>query len=264
MSTATIAEPYERQLNDDLEFAMSDASKYFDRGGKVQETLRSIVRRLDALEIDYAVVGGLALFGHGYRRFTEDVDLLVTPEDLRRIHEELSGLGYLPKFRGSKQLRDTTTGVAVEFLTSGGFPGDGKPKPVRFPAPAQASVEIDGVKYVNLPTLVDLKLASGLSNPDRMKDVSDVVELIRALRLPANFADQLDPSVAGEFRRLWDNQHASGGATFFRLHPADDAAGLADMRAAGAEVGEPDAEGFVRVTTSDPSLASQFEMEAVE
>ena len=51
------------------------------------------------------------------------------------------------------------------------------------------SIEIDGVKYLNLPTLIELKLASGMTNPGRLKDLSDVLELIKLLDLPVNFSD---------------------------------------------------------------------------
>jgi hypothetical protein len=40
------------------------------------------------------------MFFHGYRRFTEDVDILVTAEGLEEIHRELEGKGYLPLFAG--------------------------------------------------------------------------------------------------------------------------------------------------------------------
>ena len=261
---AAVAEPYERQLAHDVNYAMAEGSRYFEESGKVHEALREITRRLDGLGVPYAVVGGLALLGHGYRRFTEDVDLLVTKEDLKRVHERLTGLGYLPKFRGSKHLRDTTRGVAIEFLTTGDYPGDGKPKPVAFPDPADVSVEIGGVRYVGLPTLVELKLASGMTNAGRLKDLADVVELTAALGLPREFADGLDPSVAGEFRRLWDQSH-DGASTFYRLHPADDDAGLAAMRAEGASVADaPDERGLVRVTTADPAVARRWEMEEAD
>ena len=87
----------------------------------------------------------MAMFLHGYRRFTEDVDLLVTREGLTQVHKHLEGLGYLAPFAGSKQLRDTENGVRIEFLVTGEYPGDGKPKPVMFPDPATVSIEIDGV-----------------------------------------------------------------------------------------------------------------------
>ena len=40
--------------------------------------VQRISRRLDELGIPFVVVGGIAMFHHGFRRFTEDVDLLVT------------------------------------------------------------------------------------------------------------------------------------------------------------------------------------------
>ncbi|AGP33581.1 hypothetical protein SCE1572_03140 [Sorangium cellulosum So0157-2] len=145
----------------------------------------------------------MALFNHGYRRFTEDVDILVTRQGLTAIHTQLEGRGYLPPFPKSKHLRDTELGVKVEFLVTGDYPGDGKPKPVAFPDPSSAAVEHEGVKYLNLPTLVELKLASGMTNPDRMKDLADVLELIKILALPSDFALQLAPYVREKFVELW-------------------------------------------------------------
>jgi hypothetical protein len=94
----------------------------------------------------------------------------------------------------STKLRDTTTGVRIEFLITGGYPGDGKPKPVAFPDPAAAAVDIDGIRYLELPTLVELKLASGTAS-HRMKDLGDVQELIRTLSLPRGFGEQLNQYV---------------------------------------------------------------------
>ncbi len=169
----------------------------------VNRTLRGIVGRLDMLNIPYAVAGGMALVAHGYQRTTVDVDILLTPAGLAATHAALDGLGYLPPFAGSKHLRDGETKVRIEFLVAGQFPGDGKPKPVAFPDPADVSVEIDGIRYLNLPTLVDLKLASGMTNAGRLKDLADVQELIRLLPLPATFADQLNPYTRGKFAELW-------------------------------------------------------------
>src|SRR5262245_38493982 len=76
---------YEQLMSQDLEWAMSQGSLFFEGRGKVQETLRRITKRLDELNIPYAVVGGMALFAHGFRRYTEDVDILVTREGLVRI-----------------------------------------------------------------------------------------------------------------------------------------------------------------------------------
>ncbi len=168
----------------------------------VYESLREITSQLGKLGIPYAVMGGMALVAHGYRRTTEDVDILVSPASLDVIHQSLIGLGYRPLFPGSKNVRDTRTGVRIEFVVSGGFPGDGKPKPVAFPDPIAAGIEIDGIRYVNLPALIELKLASGMTNPGRVRDLADVQELIRQLSLPPAFADQLNPFVRSRFSDL--------------------------------------------------------------
>jgi hypothetical protein len=52
--------------------------------------------------------------------------------------------------------------------------------------------------------LVELKLASGLSNPDRMKDLADVQELIRDAGLATSLAEALDASVRAEYTRIWN------------------------------------------------------------
>jgi hypothetical protein len=194
--------PYEQRLKTDPRWALREGSMHFEKGSKVHDALQRIVQRLDRLNVPYALVGGMALFLHGYRRTTDDVDILVTAEGLALIHEKLEGLGYVPLFEGSKQLRDAENGVRIEFLVTGKYPGDGNEKPVSFPDPAAVSVVIDGIKVLNLPTLVQLKLASATA-PGRRKDLGDVQELIRLLNLPEAFAEQLDPWVRPSYLELW-------------------------------------------------------------
>lgn len=199
---------YEQRLTSDLRFAMSEMGSFFEGDSKVHRALRKITGKLDELQIPYAVAGGLALFRHGYRRTTDDVDILVSRSDLRKIHDHLDGLGYVPPFKDSKHLRDVEEGVRVEFLTTGDFPGDGKPKEVAFPDPITAGTEADGIRFLNLIPLIELKLASGMSASHRRRDLVDVQELIKALALPKDFAEKLRKSVAGEYSRLWSEVNA--------------------------------------------------------
>lgn len=184
---------------------MDEGSLFFEGKGRVHQALRKIVKRLEGLGIPYAVVGGMALVHHGYRRFTDDVDILINREDLQRLHREVEGLGYLPPFAGSKQLRDTELSVKIEFLTTGEFPGDGKPKPVAFPEPAAVSEEDDGIRYIQLAALMTLKLASGMTNSGRLKDLADVQELIKLKKLPRDFSNDLPEYVRPKFLEIWDN-----------------------------------------------------------
>lgn len=196
---------YEQQLDANIDWALREGSMHFESNNAVHQTLRRITRRLDEIGVPYALVGGMAMFFHGYRRFTEDVDLLVTPEGLAELHRQLEGLGYVPPFAGSKQLRDVESGVRVEFLVTGGFPGDGKPKPVAFPDPTTCRVEIDGVQCLNLAKLIELKLASGMSNERRLKDLADAQSLIETLQLSRDVVSQLDPSVQPKYLELWQS-----------------------------------------------------------
>lgn len=193
---------YEQLLDADFRWALIQGSRHFEEDSAVFRALRNIAQRLKELDIPYAVVGGMALFRYGLRRFTEDVDILVTRADLITIHDKLEGLGYLPPFPNSKHLRDTDLGVRIEFLVTGDYPGDGKPKPVSFPDPRAVSAEFKGVRYLTLPKLVELKLASGMTNRDRGKDIIDVYELIKVLDIPAEFVGELDPFVGGKFLEL--------------------------------------------------------------
>ena len=70
--------PYEELMNRDLRWAMSESSEFFEGKGRVQNSLRKITVRLNVLGIRYAVAGGMALVFQGFRRYTEDVVILVT------------------------------------------------------------------------------------------------------------------------------------------------------------------------------------------
>jgi len=180
-----------------------EARRYFMGEGTLNKTLARLANDLEQRGIDYMVIGAIALLAHGYPRLTEDIDLVMTSEGLQRFHDELIGLGYTPAFSGAKKrLRSTTDGVSIEVMTTGEFPGDGKPKPVSMPRPDEASVEINGIRFVTLEKLIELKLASGMSAPDRLKDLADVQELIKIKRLRADFALKLDPYVRAKFMEL--------------------------------------------------------------
>lgn len=182
----------------------AEGLKFFNGTGMLHDALSRLVRDLEREKIDYVVIGAIALNQHGYQRFTQDIDVLLTRDGLESFREKLIGLGYRPAFEGAKKkFRTTAENVPVEIITSGEFPGDGKPKPVVFPDPASVVETIDGVKTIILDKLIELKLASGLSAPDRLKDLADVQELIRLKGLADSFAENLDPTVREKFIELW-------------------------------------------------------------
>ncbi len=188
---------------------MAESTRYFQGTSGLHGTLRELARRLDQLGVGYVVIGGMALAAHGYARMTEDIDLLVTRADLRKIHEHLVGRGYRRMFEGSKNIRDTETQVKIEFVLTGDYPGSGEPQPVSFPDPAETDpVTLEGVRFIGLERLVELKLASGMTGgADRAKDLVDVQHLVKTLRLKRDFAASL-PYVRAKYEELWDGLHA--------------------------------------------------------
>ena len=182
---------------------VAEASRFFMGDSDVQRALERLARVLDEQQIPYAVIGAMALNEWGYRRVTVDVDVLLSSEGLDRLRRAVLGRGYVEKFAGSRGLRDTETGVTIHVVLAGEYPGDGKPKAVAFPDPEQAAVKGERVALLPLANLIELKLASGMSAPHRLKDLADVLELVKALALPRDTADSLDPSVRPKFDELW-------------------------------------------------------------
>ena len=177
--------------------------RFFMGEGILNETLRRVAQDLENHGINYALIGAVALNAYGYRRFTEDIDLLMTREGLEKFSRELVGAGYRPLFPGAKKrFRETADNVTIEIITTGEFPGDGLPKPVEFPPPEENVTEIDHVKTLNLEKIIELKLASGMTAPHRLKDLADVQELIKIKNLSSDFADQLNPFVRNKFLEL--------------------------------------------------------------
>lgn len=183
---------------------LQEASRFYMSQGDVYTTLRKLTGRLDDEHIPYALIGGMALAAHGFVRMTQDVDILLTVQGLALFRERLVGRGYVAAFPGAlKSFRDTESRVRLEIITTGEFPGDGKPKRVSFPDPSTASADRDGIRVITLEKLIELKLASGMTAPHRLRDLADVQDLIQALHLPVDFADRVDASVRGKFRELW-------------------------------------------------------------
>jgi len=173
---------------------LKEIGMFFEKTDKVHQALRRLAQRLQRAGIPYAVMGAMAVNLHGARRTTDDVDVLMTPAGLERFRKELAVKFYRPVEGRPRRFVERKSGVTVDVLVTGGYPGRGRPGPFAFPDPTEVSVELEKFQVVELPQLIQLKLAAG-----RYYDFGDVVFLIQVHDLDESFLEKLHPSVHQDF-----------------------------------------------------------------
>ena len=132
----------------------------------------------------------------------DERERLVDSRRVARTEGEALGRGDTEKFPGSRGLRDAEAGVNVDVCWRGSSRGTASRSLWCFPYPGSA-VRGQRVALLSLPKLIELKLASGISAPHRLKDLADVLELVRQLSLPRSMAESLDASVRPSTEELW-------------------------------------------------------------
>jgi len=182
---------------------MIDPSAYLLRESTgtsgVVQSARTAAAILAEHDICHLVIGGLAVQEHGYPRVTIDVDLVV-PDALEAVEFLTASLtGPLARVPGCEdRVQDTRNGVFIDLLPAGKVVQRGCKIP--FPMPTVASGQL---QVIGLAKLVSLKLDSWANSPmRRLRDKSDVVELISRRQLPRELA--VDDAVRGLYFETWD------------------------------------------------------------
>ncbi len=155
--------------------------------GAILSTAREVTEVLAASGLECAVIGGVATVLHGHVRSTSDVDVFLTKQD-DRVRESLEDAG----FAFDAAHREFRKGAVPVHLV---FARQLRTVPSHF-------VQIDGVRCVDLPDLVTMKLELGTTDLLRVQDIADVIGLIRANQLTSAFAAKIAKSVRPEFRKL--------------------------------------------------------------
>jgi hypothetical protein len=145
------------------------------------QELKNLTDSLAAGQVDYALCGGVALAIHGVPRATQDIDLLVRPEDLERLRQVVRGCGFtlesLPM--------DFASGITIQRFTK---LVDGQPlmldallvgAPLARAWADRQTAEMEGgpVRVVSREGLIALKLAAG--RPQDLVDVQRLQEVNR-------------------------------------------------------------------------------------
>jgi len=173
----------------------------------LSRTMRKAVRVLAEAGIPSLVVGGYAVQERGYARFTSDVDIVVPDVAAARAVLALNGFRENPG--SSMTVTDRISKIEVDLLPGGGSVGPG-PLPLPVPSAVSASPT-----FADLRMLIEIKLSSYVGSPGaRLKDLADVVELIKANKMPRDF--ELSVAVAPEYLAAWDRWHADESRSLSR------------------------------------------------
>lgn len=163
-----------------------EALLMLDGKGAILDVARRVTEILTTHGIDGAIVGGVAVVLHGHIRTTVDVD--VYAPDPRSLGDALRADGF--SF-DAKRKEFSLGQIPVHLVTAD-----------LLSAPPRNLTEIDEIRTLSLPDLIDMKLHSGLNNLLRAQDLADVIGLIRHHKLTSNFARQLDKPLRRDFRKL--------------------------------------------------------------
>jgi predicted nucleotidyltransferase len=160
-------------------------------GVRMELDFQRIFEELSDEEIDYVVVGGLAINMHGVPRMTYDMDLMILleSENILKIVSKLKGWGYIPRVSvqpeelANKQKRDSW--IQEKNMKAFSFHNDEQavgeidliidsPIPYEELKNRASIFEIGRIKVpvISIQDLIKLKLNAG-----RKQDLSDVEHL---------------------------------------------------------------------------------------
>lgn len=134
------------------------------------------------------MIGGLAVFLHGYERTTADINLYTTDSVGSAADLEAAGATWSARKR---ELR--LDGVPIRLVG-----------PEMTGGPVGRTSVLRGVRVASLADMLRMNLLSGLSAVSRAKDLADVVELIRLVPLDKSFAAKLPTGLRGSLKQLVD------------------------------------------------------------
>lgn len=174
---------------------------FFQKKDPVHQTLRRLTKRLDKAGIIYAILGGMAVNSHRYQRTTQDVDILLTSAGLDKFRRLFVPKNVEQVPNRPRRFVDPKSAVNIDIFVTGKYPGSGQPGPIAFPDPGDVAETLDDFRVIDLPTLVQLKLAAR-----RHRDFGDVVELTRFNMLDEAFASKLHASVQRDYLECLDEK----------------------------------------------------------
>jgi hypothetical protein len=177
-----------------------------DLPGRYGRVIRAIDHLLQATHIEAVLGSGWAVWHHGFaERLTQDIDIALPATRIEEFLQAARVSGFeilsLPAGRWPKILHKET-GIRVDLLPEGSRPGTASNSaPTTIPAPTAMGASGWLLRYMDLTSLIELKLAAG-----REKDKADDVMLIR-----------VNPDQIASVRQHLKTVHGTYADTFDKL-----------------------------------------------
>lgn len=132
---------------------------------------------LNALDLPYCVVGGIALSFYNYNRATTDIDILIEANSLDYLKRRLSSVGV--KQIHGRRFKLLSFDYEIEFILAG---EQLNPNDIIYPSPESVRIWNNHEKcwVIDFKSLVMVKLYGYTYNKKRIKDLADVQELLLA------------------------------------------------------------------------------------
>ncbi|MBX7149454.1 nucleotidyltransferase [bacterium] len=131
------------------------------------ETLYKIVNLLNEADIDYCLIGGLAVMLHHGRANTVDIDVYVLVDNLDEVKKIFTQKSYEIKSMGEYQLKGKVDNVPIDLLFADEYVGADVVK--------RAKISKLGDKLVKIATPEDIIVLKTIAN--RSVDRRDIEEL---------------------------------------------------------------------------------------
>ena len=167
---------------------------------RIIKNVESILEDLDQIfskyNINYCVIGGVALYRYNYIRMTTDIDILVDKKDMTKLSN--IPIGFLKQLsRTLRKFKHQDSGTEIDILFSGDHAGN--KQGIEYLKPQVISKD----HIIDLEYLVAYKVSSGLYG-QRYKDYGDVQELIKRNNLPQDYLKGFPIDIETEYKQIWN------------------------------------------------------------
>lgn len=174
---------------------------------RVELRLRRVVKILESASIPFAIVGGnavrvwVAQVDPGAVRATNDVDVLIRPEDLEQVKQVMAANGYHYRKAAGLDMflegNEDSVRYAIHIVLANRLvkQGDFEPNP-----DVEPSEYGDGIRILPLERLVRMKL-----NSFRLKDRVHLLDMIEVGLLDETWVAKFPKTLSERLKSLIDN-----------------------------------------------------------